>query len=836
MLRLTNVDTAGDKLLDYLTQDLRLAIRRLINSPSFTAVAVLALALGIGANTAIFSLLNGALLRPLPGVDAENLITLERTQNGKVQFSFGYPDYLDYRDHNESLEGLAAHCGTPLSFSDASTERLRGDLVSGNYFSVLRVKPALGRLITADDDKTPGGHAVAVLSYGAWLRLFGGDSDAVGRNMRLNSYDFTIIGVAARGFTGTQTGASFDVWIPLMMQAQAMPRTLGRTWFNDRTAGWLGLFGRLKPAASLEQAQAELRTIAESMSQTYPDTNAGRGVSVLAGLGLDSTDRISLRNFLSLLLAAVALLLLIACTNVASLFLLRATTRRREIAVKLALGASRSRIVRQLLTEGLLVAVMAGTLGLLLAPWTTQTIVAFQQPAYVMRGVDISPDARVFFFTALLSVLTAIAFSLIPALQASKTDLVTALKDGAPASGPRRSLLQSSLVVAQIALSLILLIGAGLAARTMQKAMTMDRGFEGENMALMSMDLTIRRYSESEGRTFYEELLKRVNALPGVVSSSLAKTVPPNDWSDRLSVFLPGDEPPPEVLRVRDDLGLRVDANRIAPDYFRTLGIPILEGREFTTGDRVGTPFVAVVNEKLARQLWPGESAIGKSLAVPFWREPRPPVQIIGVVKNTKHRSLLEEPPLLVYLPELQVYDGRATLVARTSTDPASLIPAIRDEVAAIDRDISLYAVKTMSEQITSTLWQQRMAAGLIGIFGALALVLAAIGIYGVVSHWVAARTREIGIRMALGADARAVMRMILRQGFVLALMGVGAGLAGALALTRLMSSLLYGVSATDPLTFLLSGALLIGVALAAGFVPARRATRVDPMIALRCE
>ncbi len=823
--------------MDNLWQDLRAAIRRTIKSPGFTALAVLALALGIGANTAIFSLINGALLRALPGVqDSDRLVTLERTQSGKVQYNFGYPDYLDYRDHNNSFAGLAAHCGTPLSFANSATERLRGDLVSGNYFSVLGVKPALGRLIDPDDDNTPGGHPVAVLSYGLWVRAFGAASDVAGRSMKLNGYDFTIIGVAARNFTGTQTGASFDVWIPLMMQVEAMPRTMGRNWFNDRSAGWLGLFGRLNPRVAFEQAQAELATIAGGLEQSYPDTNAGRGVSMLAGLGLDSGDRVSLRNFLALLLAVVALLLLIACSNVANLLLLRATSRRREIAVKLALGATRGRIVRQLLTEGLLLSVLAGALGLLLAPWTTQLIVAFQQPAYGLRGVDVSLDARVFFFTALLSVLTAVAFGLTPALQASKTNLVTSLKDGAPSSGHRRSRLQSSLVVAQIALSLVLLIGAGLAVRTMRKALTVDRGFDSENMVLMSMDLTIRGYSESQGRAFYEELLRRVDALPGVVSSSVAKTVPPNDWSDRLSVFPPGDEPPPEVLRARDDLGLRVDANRIAPDYFRTLGIPILEGREFTSEDRAGAPPVGIVNEKLAKHLWPGESAIGKLLSVPFWHDPRPPVQIIGVAKNTKHRSLLEEMPLLVYLPELQVYDGRATLVARTSADPAALIPAIRDEVAGLDKDLSLYSVKTMSDQIDSTLWQQRTAAGLIGMFGLLALALAAIGIFGVIAHWVAQRTREIGIRMALGADARDVMRMILRQGLVLALTGVAAGLAGAFVLTRLMSSLLYGVSATDPITFLLSSIVLIGVALGAGFVPARRATKVDPMVALRCE
>jgi predicted permease len=493
-------------------------------------------------------------------------------------------------------------------------------------------------------------------------------------------------------------------------------------------------------------------------------------------------------------------------------------------------------LIRQLLTEGLLLSLVAGGLGLLLAPWTAELILAFQQPAYGLRGVDISPDARVLIFTAVLSFATALVFGLAPALQGSRVDLVTSLKDGAPSSGHRKSGLQGNLVIAQIALSLVLLIGAGLAVRTMREALAMDKGFDSENLVLMSMDLTIRGYSESKGQSFYEELIDRIDALPGVVSSSLAKTVPPNDWSDRLSVFLPGEAPPPEVLRARDDLGLRVDANRIAPNYFRTLGVPLLAGREFTDQDRAGATMVAIINERLANQLWPGENAVGKLLSVPFWHEPRPPVQIVGVARDTKHRSLLADMPMLVYLPELQAYDGRATLVVRTTGDSKKLIPAIRGEVAALDKDLTLQAVKTMTEQIESTLWQQSTAAGLIGVFGLLALGLSAIGIYGVIAHTVEQRTREIGIRMALGAGANAVQRMILRQGLVLALTGVVVGLAAAFAATRLMSSFLYGVSATDPLTFLIASVVLVGVAVGACLVPARRATRVDPMIALRCE
>jgi predicted permease len=822
--------------MDAIWQDLRYAVRIFANKPGFTFVAVVVLALGIGANTAIFSLINGALLRPLPGVNnPDELVLLERTQNGSVS-NFGYPDYVDYRDNNSALAGLAAHCGTPLTFNNGAAERLRGDLVTGNYFTVLGAKAALGRLIIPDDDTEPGANPVAVVSYRFWLRAFGGASDVAGRTIRLNNYDFTIIGVADRDFAGTEKGTSFDIWIPIKMQVRAMPRTMGRNWFNDRSAGWLTLFGRLNPGVSLDRARSELATVAEQLEQSYPNMHSGGSLVLLAGLGFDSDDRSSLRNFLGLLAVAVALLLLIACTNVANLLLVRATARRREIAVKLALGATRGRLIRQFLTEGLLLSLTGGSVGVLLAPWAADLILAFQQPAYALRGMDVSLDARVLVFTALLSILTGAVFGLAPALQASKPDLVTSLKDGSPASVGSKSRLQGRLVVAQIALSLLLLIGAGLAVRTMQKVLTMDRGFDSDNLVLMSMDLTIQNYSEAKGRSFYEDLIKRVESIPGVVSASLAKTVPPNDWSDRLNVFLPAEEPPPDVLRTRDDLGLRVDANRIAPHYFRTLGILIVEGREFSDADRLGTTPVAIVSQKLAERLWPGESPIGKHLSVPFWRERRPPVEIVGVAGNTRYRSLLIDTPMLVYLPELQTYDGRATLVARVASSPSSFIPAIRGEVAALDKNLPVHAVKTMAEQIADTLWQQRMAVGLIGLFGTLAMLMAAIGLYGIIAHWVALRTREIGIRMALGAQPADVKNMVVRQGMWLAVQGIALGLACAFATTRLMSSLLYGISATDPLTFVVASVLLAGVALGASFAPARRAMKVDPMIALRCE
>ncbi|HKP86135.1 MAG TPA: ABC transporter permease [Blastocatellia bacterium] len=823
-----------------LWQDARYAVRLMAKTPGITALAVLALALGIGANTAIFSLVNAVLLRPLPGVEApDRLVQFERLQGGKIQYNFGYPDYLDYKEQGESLTGVAAHCATPMSFAGAATERIRGDLVTGNYFTTLGAKAALGRLLLPSDDVTAGAHAVAVISYGFWQRGFGSDPDIVGGTVSLNGHNFTIVGVAAKDFAGTITGQSFDAWVPMAMLAEGMPRTRdgGSDWFKERAWGWLTIFGRLKPGVRVEQAQAEMSAIAGRLEQAYPETNAGRGVVVRSGFGLDSDDRASIRNFLGLLLAVVVLLLLIACGNVANLLLVRAASRRREIAVRLALGASRGQIIRQLLTEGLILSLVAGALGLLLAPWTAGLVLTFQQPAYGLRGLDISPDKTVLGFTLLLSLATGALFGLAPALQLSKPDLVTALKYGAPAGSHSKARFERALACAQVSLSLVLLIGAGLAVRSMQKIVGIERGFRAENILLMSVDLSIQGYDENSGKLMFDQLVKRLQSIPGVTSASLAKTVPPNDWSDRLSVFYEGEEPPAQVLRGNPDLGIRVDANRIAPHYFQTLGIPLVQGRDFTDQDKEGATAVAIINEKLAARLWPGETAIGKRLAAPSLSGPRrPPVEVVGVAKDTKYRSLLAEVPLLLYLPVLQSYDGRATLAIATSSDPTKFIPAIRGEVAALDRNLPLFAVKTMSEQIATTIWQQRMVAGLVGIFGLLALVLAAIGIYGVFAHSVAQRTREIGVRMALGAQSGDVMRLILRQGLALALAGAGVGLAGALALTRLMSNLLYNVSATDPLTFAISSAGLIGVALGACYVPARRATKVDPMVALRYE
>ncbi len=825
--------------MSIVLQDLNYALRVLAKSPGFSLVAVVTLALGIGGSTAIFSLVNALLFKPFAGVEhPEQLVEFVRVQPNYRFIDWGYPDYLDYRDRNQTLSGLAARSRTSIDLANSTTERIRGEMVSGNYFSLLGTRAALGRLILPGDDAAPGAHPVAVLSYSLWQRGFGSDPAVVGRGIILNGHPFTVVGVAAKGFVGSTVGGISDLWVPIAMQAQISPR-LSAGVLQNRAAGWITLVGRLKPGVSIQQAQADMTTIASQLAQEYP-TNVGRTVMLWPRAGIDPDDEADLRGFLVLLLGAVALLLLIACSNVASLLLVRATSRQREIAVRLALGASRGRLVRQLLTEGLLLSMLAGTMGLAITPWIGDLTLAFRRNSYLMRGLDLSPDSRVLAFTFLLSIATGVLFGLAPALQASKPDLVSSLKEGSPAAAHRRSILQRLLVTAQVALSLVLLIGAGLVLRTMYKILSLDPGFTAGNALLMSVDLGIQGYSESQGRSFYRQLLERLETIPGVTSASLAQSLPPQDWdsSSRMSIFYPGQEPIEELLQGREfELGLRVGTNSIAPRYFETLGIPLVAGRDFTIHDDDHAPGAVIVNQKLAEHLWPGQNPIGKLIACPKWpyQQPRPYYQVIGVTRNAT-LSLTADTPLLLYFSVLHDYDGRATLIVRTSRDPNTLSAAVRSQVAALDKNLPVYAVETMQEHVTGSLWRERMAVDLISVFGLLALVLAAIGLYGVVAHSVAQRTREIGIRMALGAERGDVLKLVVGEGMVLAVLGVGVGVAAALPLTRLMSGLLYGVSWNDPLTFLSVAALLAGVALAASYFPARRAAKVDPVVALRQE
>jgi predicted permease len=839
LVKETTRDVWGWRWVKDLVEDARYGLRVLSKNPGFTAVVVLILALGVGFNTAMFSLVNAVLFRPLAGVEQpEQLVEFVRVQPNYRFTNWSYPDYLDYRDSNHTLSGVAARARTSISLANGSTERARGEMVSGNYFSLLGTRPALGRLILPSDDSAIGAHSVAVLNYNLWQRDFGSDPNVVGKGIILNGLPFTVVGVAAKEFAGTTVGGISDLWVPIAAQPQIAPRLSAGT-LQERAAGWIALVGRLKPGVSLQQAQADMSNISAQLAQAYP-TNVGRMVALSPRAGIDPDDEAELRSFLVLLLGAVILLLLVACSNVANLLLVRAASRRREIAVRLALGASRGRLIRQLLTEGLLLSVMAGAVGLAITPWIGDLTVAFRNNSYLMRGIDLSPDSRVLAFSFLLAIVTGMLFGLAPALQASKPDLVSSLKEGSAAAGYRRSRLQRLLVTAQVALSLVLLIGAGLVLRTMQKILSVDPGFTADKALLASIDLSIQGYSESQGRLFYRQLLERVEAIPSVTSASFAGSLPPQDWegSSRMSIFYPGQEPLEELQHGREfELGVRVGVNSIAPRYFETLGISLVAGRDFTVHDDDRSPGVVIVNQKLAAHLWPGQNPIAKLIVCPKWpyRQAGPLYQVIGVTRNAK-LSLTADTPLLMYFPVLHDYNGRGTLIVRTAGDPNTLASAVRTQVAALDKNLPVYDVQTMREHVTGSLWRERMAVELISIFGVLALVLAAIGLYGVVAHSVTQRTHEIGIRVALGAGRGDVLKLVVGEGMILALLGVAVGLAAALPLGRLMSGLLYGVTSHDPVTFACIAGLLAAVTLVACYIPARRAMRVDPMVALRYE
>jgi predicted permease len=809
-------------------QDLLHAVRLLRKNPGFTFVAVLTMALGIGANTTVFSVVNAILLRPLPGIaEPGRLVSVSRIQDGNFFDNFGYPDYLDYRDRSRSFAGLAAYCTAPLSLTTDSTSRVYGQLVTDNYFGVLRVKPAIGRLLGSGDGQ------VAVISYGMWRDRFGGTADIAGSRMVLNGVPFTIVGVASPGFHGTAVDESFDVWVPISTQPVTLSR-MSQGILENRAAGWIQVFGRLKPGATVRQADAELRTIAAQLTAAYPQTNRNRSVSAAGGVGMYPDDRAEVSGLLALLAGSVGLLLLIACANVAGLFLVRASRRSREMAVRLAVGAGRWRLIRQLLAEGIVLALAAGAVAILLAQWAAVQIAAFSGSASLLHRVDLSVDGRVLAFTVAACLLTGLLFAIVPAIQSSHVDVASALKNGSAGAGVRRSRFRATLVVSQVVLSFILVSASATIVRDLHRLITGNPGFETRNVAMASVDMSTLPHFEERGHAFYTQLLERLPGVPGVVSASLAGTVPPQAISGRVSIFYPGQEPTPEVLRGREfELGLRVDLNRIAPRYFETLGIPLLRGRDFTDRDHG----VVIVSKKLADKLWPGEDAVGKRIA---WPEPggiaRPPFEVIGVAADAKYRSLVTGAPLLMYVPVLSEYDSRTSIVVRTKSDPANVLADIERVARSVDKDVPIYHPETMAAHTADSLWQQRTAATWIGAFSIMALLLAAVGLYGVIAQSVAQRTRELGIRMALGAAPASVSRLVLREGMTLAVTGTALGVPAALAAVRGMRRMVEGIGGTDAAILAMVGVLLGVVTLAACWIPARRAARVDPLVALRYE
>jgi predicted permease len=814
--------------MNTLWQDIRFGFRILIKSPAFTAVAVLSLALGIGANTAVFSIINASLLKPLPVEEPKRLMSLFTTDSknpGNLPTS--HLNYLDYRDQNQVFSGVLAYTGAGLSLTKGdTTEPVFGLVVSGNYFDVLGVKAAQGRTFLPDEDKTPGTHPVVVLSYGLWQRSFGGDPNLVGKTISLNRHDYSVVGVAPEGFTGTDLGQGPDLYVPMMMHDQVQP---GFDWYNQRRGLFLAMIGRLKPDVSVEQAQASLKTFASQLAQTYSRDNEGRSLKVIpllqARVDPDGSGQLMLAS--GVMMAVVALVLLIACANIANLLLARAAARRKEIAVRLAIGAKRARLVRQLLTESLVLALVGGGIGCLIAYWSKDLLRAFGP--FGGPNASAAPlNLRVLGFTLLLSLVSGVIFGLAPALQASKPDLVLTLKGetGVPARRAFGFNLRKALVVIQVALSLVALISAGLFVRSLRNAQAINPGFITNNILLAGFNLGREGIAKPQGVNIERELVERVRALPGVEAAAIASSRPFGGGRAR-SVFLEGQTPGPNAR------GVLVQVNNVGLRFFDTLGIPLVKGRDFTEQDNENAPRVVIINETMAKRFWPNEDAVGKRFKFfgdEFYQE------VIGVARNTKYNSLTENGIPFIYLPLLQNYSDTGTLHVRATGDVTQLTASVRGVAQSLAANLPLLNVQTLSDRINQSLNGQRSQTELLTVFGVLALLLSAIGIYGVMAYSVAQRTREIGIRMALGAQKANVLSLVVRQGLVLVGSGVVLGLGAAFLVTRLMVSLLFGVTAADPMTFVVTSLLLVGVAVLASYLPARKATRVDPLIALRYE
>ncbi len=832
-----------------LGQDLRYAARTFRKSPVFVAVAVLSLALGIGANTAIFTLVDQLLLRLLPVKDPQQLVLLwgrgrhYGSNNGRYKIS--YPMYEDFRDHNEVFSGMFCRWETSFSVSsEGKTERVDGELVSGTYFPVLGVGAALGRVFTPEDDKIPGGHPIAVISHRYWLSRFGGSKDIIGKKLLVDGYPLTIIGVSQAGFDGTDPGSSPQIRIPIMMEAQISPQFAEFYNMKNRRGRWVNVFGRMKPGVTITQAKSalqpffhqllEMEVREKDFARAAPETRQSflkMWMDLRPASKGDSYLRTQFANPLLVLTAVVGLVLLIACANVANLMIARATARQKEIAVRLALGASRGRIISQLLVESLTLAFAGGTAGLLLAIWMDRALLNFLPAGDAPLTISTTPDWRILAFNLGVSLLTGVIFGLAPALQSTRPHLAGTLKDqvGSIAGGTSVGL-RKTLVAAQVTLSLLLLIGAGLFIRSLSNLKDLDPGFRTANLIGFAVDPPMNGYKQERSLDFYRQLREHLDAIPGVESSSLAvmPVLSGNEWDSSIAVegfqHKPSDTPDPHM-------------QFISPDYFATMNIPILLGRDFRMTDGRGAPMVCIVNEKFARKFFKDGLAVGKHIGMGGDPGTKLDIEIIGVVRDTKYESMRDEVPLEVYRPyhQMEFVLGMYAYV-RTARQPEQAFSSIRRVVNDLDPNLPLYQMKTIEAQMEDSLITERLVATLSTGFGILATLLAAIGLYGVMAYLVAQRTREIGVRMALGAASGDVVWLVMKDVLILAGIGIAVGLPAALALTRVVKSQLYGIQPNDTLTIVASTLGIACVALLAGYVPARKASRVDPMRALRWE
>jgi len=824
--------------MDTWTQDIKYGLRTLLKKPAFTTVAVLSLALGIGANTAIFTVINAVFNYPLAIEDPSSVVQLFTKDTKTVQAAnanltaTSLQNFKDYRDANTGLSAAAAFFafGLPLTLH-GDTNAVPVTLTSSNYFDLLGVKPAMGRFFSPDEDLD---HAVpvAVLSHAMWVTTFGADTGILGKSITLNSLPFSVIGVAPEGFKGTAALAGADViWVPLGMRDQLLTGQL-KALSTNRRFRWISILGRLKPGVSLEQARTGLKLVATSLAEQYPDANLGRTVEVSpvsdAALGINNRSQFVKTG--TVLMAVVGLVLLVACVNLANLLLAQSARREREIAVRSALGANRRRLIRQMLVESVILSVFGGGLGLMVAYWGRNALWSFRPPFLGQASIDLSLDPNVLGFTALISVVTGLVFGIVPAVKLSRTNLTETLKIGgrSGSAGLGQTWLRNVLVAAEIALATVALVGSGLFVRSMQAAQNMDVGFDAKHIGYIGLNPGGQHDDAGHGQQFYDDAIAKARQVPGVESASIATIVPLSFGGGVLLTTFPEGQAQNSTYR-----GSLITYNDITPGYFETLRIPMRGGRDFSEFDREGTTLVAIVNEATARQLWPGENGVGKRFTIVQQTEL---YEVVGVVATSTLGAVGEDPTPQIYRPMRQDYQPAAALIIRASGDPASRIGLVRDTVQTIDRTMPLRNTGTVHDQIDQGLWPSRMGAALLSIFGGLALVLAMIGVYGVMSYSVAQRTPEIGFRIALGAQPINVLWLVMRQGLTLAASGALAGILLAVLAGRSIASLLYGIEPADPVTLLtVTGALTL-VATLACYIPARRATRVDPLVALRAE
>ena len=814
--------------MDTLRQDIRYSLRQLRMHPGFTAAVVLTLALGIGANTAMFSVLNAVLFRRAPAAQPDRLVWVTATHGpSRRPRGLSFPDYFDVRARSRQLGGVLAYTHAWLSLGGGVPERIRGDIITANYFPVLGVAPTLGRAFNADEEK-PGGPRVAMLSDGFWRRRFGADPTILGHPVVINGLPFTVVGIAPRGFEGIEINddAPLAVWLPMGALAEAEATPDARGLFTDRlSSGWIRTAARLAPGATLASANAELGSIGPTLrpAPTTPEDAYSLSASPLLG-GVDPSNRSEALPVLSLLMVVPLLVLVVACANAANILLSRSLARRKELSIRRALGASRTRIVRQLLTESVLLSIGGAGIGVLLSVLLTSMIAGIGAiPPGVVAAF--TPDGSVLLATTVVAFAAGVLFGLAPAFTATSPELTPALKNETVTFGVgrERHRLRDLLVVAQVSVALMLIVIAGLFMKSLSKAMTADPGFIARQGLYLSFDLDRQRYDSTRQEVFRRDVLRTVMAVPGVRSAALATTVPFGGHFEGTSIATPGSSDPD---------GVSTFVSSVTPEFFSTLEVPLVAGRAFTEADNAAAAPVIVINERVANQLWPGESPIGKQVRL-GGRELR---QVVGVTRTGKYSNLVESPTGQVYVPLAQRASGSLFLVVRTQADPGSVVPAVRQAAQSLDSDLPLYDLMTFEASILGGADMQRAGSAALSVFGLLALVLTLVGVYGVTAQGVTLRTREIGIRISLGARATDVLRLFVGEGVKRSLVGIVVGSVVSLALSKVLARYLFGLTATDAMSFAVGAAVvLFGVMLASG-LPARRATQVDPLVALRAE